>query len=60
MALAVESDHFICASQWFKMLVAVMLNSMFVHGHTPTILLNSVLCNIPKDLKRDLCNNNAK
>ena len=33
-----------------------MLNSMFVHGHTPTILLKSVLCNIPKDLKGDLCN----
>ena len=40
------------------MLVAVMLNSMFVHGHTPTILLKSVLCNIPKDLKGDLCNSN--
>ena len=32
-----ESDHFIYASHRFKMLVAVMLNSMFVHGHTPTI-----------------------
>ena len=53
-----ESDHFIYASHRFKTLVAVMLNSMFVHGHTPTILLKSVLCNIPKDLKGDLCNSN--
>ena len=46
-----QSDHFIYASHRFKMVVAVMLNSMFVHGHTPTILLKSVLCNIPKDLR---------
>ena len=50
-----ELDHFIYASHQFKMLVAVMLNSMFVHGHMPTILLKSVSCNIPKDLKGDLC-----
>ena len=48
--------HDIGSSHRFKMLVAVMLNSMFVHGHTPTILLKSVLCNIPIDLKGDLCN----
>ena len=48
--------NFIYASHRFKMLFAVMLNSMFVHGHTPTILLKSVLCNIPEDLKGDLCN----
>ena len=49
-----ELDHFIYASHQFKMLVAVILNSMFVHGHMPTILLKSVSCNIPKDLKGDL------
>ena len=59
MALAVLNwiTSFIYASQRFKMLVAVMLKSMFVHGHMPTILLNSVLYNIPKDLKGVLCNN---
>ena len=47
-----ESGDFFCASQWFKMLVAVMLNAMFVHGHMPTTYL--ILVTI--DLKSDLCN----
>ena len=51
-----DSDHFIYASQRFKVLVTDMINSMFVHGYTPSNLLNSVLCNIPKDLKGNLCN----
>ena len=51
-----ESDGFIWASQRFKMLVAVMLNSVFVHCHMPIILPNSGLNNITIDLKSDLCN----
>ena len=50
-----SSDHFIYCSHKFKVLLALMVNSMFVHGYTPNDLLESVLTSIPKDSTGNLC-----
>ena len=31
---------------------------MFVHGYTPSCVLEAVICSIPKDLRGDLCSSN--
>ena len=49
------SDHFINASHRFKVLISLMVQSMFIHGYTPNGLLESVLISIPKDARGDLC-----
>ena len=38
------------------MYVAILVNAMFVHGYTPSGLLESVVTSIPKDIRGDLCN----
>ena len=50
-----SSDHFIYCSHKFKVLLALMVNSMFVHGYTPNDLLESVLTSIPTDSRGNLC-----
>ena len=45
-----SSDHFIYCSHKFKVLIALMVNSMFVHGYTPNDLLESVLTSIQGQL----------
>ena len=49
------SDHFINASHRFKVLISLMVQSMFIHGYTPNGLLESVLISILKDARGDLC-----
>ena len=50
-----DSDHFIHGSHKFKVMISLMVHSMFTHGHTPNDLLESVLTSIPKDIRGNLC-----
>ena len=49
-----DSNHFIYASHKFKVFFSLLLNPMFVHGHTAEDLLFAVLSFIPKDLHGNL------
>ena len=53
-----DSDHFICCSRKFKIHLSLLVSCMFVHGYTPSRLLEAVICSIPKDLRGDLCSSN--
>ena len=53
-----DSDHFILCSRKFKIYVSLLVSSMIGHGYTPSRLLESVACSIPKDLRGDLCSSN--
>ena len=53
-----DSDHVICCSHKFKIHLSLLVSSMFVHGYTPSRLLEAVICSIPKDLRGDLCSSN--
>ena len=48
------SNHFIYAPHKCIVIMTSMINSMIVHGHSPTELLNAILVNIPKDLRGNL------
>ena len=50
-----NSNHFIHCSHKMKVLITLMINSMFNHGFTPNDLLESVVTSIPKDLRGNLC-----
>ena len=50
-----SSDHFIYCSDKFKVLLTIMVNSMFVQGYTPNDLLESVLTSISKNSRGNLC-----
>ena len=50
------SDHYIHCSHQFKVYIAILVNAMFVHGYTPSGLIESVVTSIPKDIRGDLCN----
>ena len=52
-----DSDHFIYCSAKFQILVSALINSMFIHGHTPTDLLESVLLSIPRDVRGNMSSN---
>ena len=49
------SDHFIHSSHKLKVLISMLIQSMFIHGYTPDKLLESVLISIQKDSRGDLC-----
>ena len=50
-----DSNHFINCSHKMKILITLMINSMFGHGFTPDDLLESVITSIPKDSRGNLC-----
>ena len=50
-----DSDHFIYSSRKFRIQLSLMINAMFIHGYTPSELLESVITSIPKDLRGNLC-----
>ena len=51
-----KSEHYIYASQKFKVILCMLFQSMLVHGHMPEDLTRSVIVSIPKDKGKDLSN----
>ena len=47
--------RFLYCGNKFKMLLALMVNSLFVYGYTSNDLLESVLTSTPKDSRGNLC-----
>ena len=50
------SDHFIYAPHRLTVLLTMLINVMFMHGHMADELLSSVLVSIPKDARGSLTN----
>ena len=52
-----DSNHFIHCSHKFQILTTMLINTMLIHGHTPSDLLDSVIISIPKDPRGNMCSN---
>ena len=49
-----KSDHIINGTHRLYVLLSLLFNLMFYHGHTPADLLKSTIVSIPKDNKKSL------
>ena len=47
-----KSDHIINGTHRLYVLLSLLYNLMFYHGHTPADLLKSTIVSIPKDIKK--------